>query len=59
MKVLRDAGLVVDVRQGTRRNLVVRHDAVEELITNLHDALSDRTTHASGGSIHVASHAAQ
>jgi DNA-binding transcriptional ArsR family regulator len=59
VKVLRDAGLVVDVRQGTRRNLVVRHDAVEELITNLHDALSDRTTHASGGSIHVASHAAQ
>jgi DNA-binding transcriptional ArsR family regulator len=58
VKVLRDAGLVVDVREGTRRNLVVRHDAVEELITNLHDALSDRTTHTGGGSIELTGHAA-
>jgi DNA-binding transcriptional ArsR family regulator len=43
VKLLRDAGLVVDVRQGTRRTLVVQRDAVEELITNLHEALSDRT----------------
>jgi DNA-binding transcriptional ArsR family regulator len=43
VKLLRDAGLVVDVRQGTRRTLVVQHDAVEELITSLHEALSDRT----------------
>jgi DNA-binding transcriptional ArsR family regulator len=50
VKILRDAGFVVDQRQGTRRNLVVQHDAVEELITNLQDALSDRNIHARGGS---------
>jgi len=43
VKILRDAGLVVDVRQGTRRSLVVQYDVVDELITNLHDALSDRS----------------
>jgi DNA-binding transcriptional ArsR family regulator len=49
VKLLRDAGLVTDVRSGARRNLVVQHDVVEELIANLHDVLSDRTTHAHGG----------
>jgi ArsR family transcriptional regulator, cadmium/lead-responsive transcriptional repressor len=43
VKLLRDAGLVIDVRQGARRNLMVQNDVVEELITNLHDTLSDRT----------------
>jgi DNA-binding transcriptional ArsR family regulator len=43
VKLLRDAGLVIDVRDGTRRNLMVQNDVVEELITNLHDTLSDRT----------------
>jgi DNA-binding transcriptional ArsR family regulator len=46
VKLLRDAGLVVDERQGTRRRLVVQHDVVEGLIADLHDALSDRTPHA-------------
>jgi DNA-binding transcriptional ArsR family regulator len=49
VKLLRDAGLVTDVRSGTRRNLVVQHDVVEELISNLHDVLSDTTAHAHGG----------
>ncbi len=49
VKILRDAGLVVDERQGTRRRLIVQHDVVEELIRNLHDALSDRSSHAHGG----------
>jgi DNA-binding transcriptional ArsR family regulator len=48
VKLLRDIGLVVDVRDGTRRNLMVQHDVVEELIANLHDALSDRSAHAHG-----------
>ena len=48
VKLLRDAGFVTDVRSGTRRNLVVQHDVVEELITNLHDVLSERSTHAHG-----------
>jgi DNA-binding transcriptional ArsR family regulator len=43
VKVLRDAGLVTDERQGTRRNLVVQYDVVEDLIANLHDVLGDRT----------------
>ncbi len=42
VKVLRDAGLVTDVREGTRRHLVVSHDAVEALISGLHSVLSDR-----------------
>ena len=42
VKVLRDAGLVTDVREGTRRHLVVEHDEVEELLANLHGVLSDR-----------------
>jgi DNA-binding transcriptional ArsR family regulator len=56
VKLLRDAGLVVDVRQGTRRTLVVQHDAVEELITNLHEALSDRNgpAHARADAGHAA-----
>jgi DNA-binding transcriptional ArsR family regulator len=47
VKLLRDAGLITDARSGTRRNLVVQHDVVEELISNLHDVLSDRTVDAS------------
>ncbi len=50
VKLLRDAGVVTDVRQGTRRTLIVQHDVVEDLITNLRDALSDRTAHAHGDS---------
>ncbi len=42
VKVLRDAGLVSDVRDGTRRQLVVEHDEVGRLLANLHDVLSDR-----------------
>jgi len=48
VKLLRDAGLVVDEREGTRRNLIVQHHVVDELITNLQDALSDRSVHAHG-----------
>jgi len=40
VKVLRDAGLVADVRDGKRRNLVVQTDKVEDLLTGLHDVLS-------------------
>jgi ArsR family transcriptional regulator, cadmium/lead-responsive transcriptional repressor len=42
VKVLRDAGLISDVRDGTRRYLVVEQDEVSELLGNLHDLLSDR-----------------
>jgi DNA-binding transcriptional ArsR family regulator len=48
VKILRDAGLVIDERQGTRRRLIVQHEVVEELIGDLHDALSDRSVHAHG-----------
>jgi DNA-binding transcriptional ArsR family regulator len=50
VKVLRDSGLVNDVREGTRRNLVVQHDVVEELLTNLHYVLSDRPADGPGAS---------
>jgi DNA-binding transcriptional ArsR family regulator len=40
VKVLRDAGLVSDQRDGTKRNLVVQHAEVEELLASLHDVLS-------------------
>lgn len=46
VKVLRDAGLVMDERQGTRRLLIVQHDVVEELIGSLHDTLADRSAPA-------------
>jgi len=42
VKVLRDAGLVTDVREGTRRNLMVQHEQMEQLLANLHVVLSDR-----------------
>jgi ArsR family transcriptional regulator, cadmium/lead-responsive transcriptional repressor len=42
VKVLRDAGLVSDVRDGTRRHLVIEHREVEELLAGLHGVLSDR-----------------
>jgi DNA-binding transcriptional ArsR family regulator len=35
VKLLRDNGIVKDVRDGTRRNLVVRHDVVAELMDEL------------------------
>jgi DNA-binding transcriptional ArsR family regulator len=44
VKVLRDAGLVTDRREGTRRYLIVQHEAVEELLASLHDVLSERLT---------------
>jgi DNA-binding transcriptional ArsR family regulator len=42
VKVLRGAGLVTEVREGTRRQLVVQNEVVEELITNLHEVLGER-----------------
>ena len=42
VKVLRDAGLVTDVREGTRRNLMIEHEQMEQLLANLHGVLSDR-----------------
>ena len=42
IKVLREAGLVVDERDGTRRTLTVRIDAVEELLSSLNDVLAGR-----------------
>jgi DNA-binding transcriptional ArsR family regulator len=40
VKVLRDSGLVADLRDGNRRNLVVQIEKVDELLTGLHDVLS-------------------
>lgn len=48
VKVLRDAGLVSDVRDGTRRNLVVQQDVVGELLMSLEGVLSDSGSHAHG-----------
>jgi ArsR family transcriptional regulator, arsenate/arsenite/antimonite-responsive transcriptional repressor len=48
VKVLREAGLVTEVREGTRRQLVVQNEVVEELITNLHEVLGHRTAHVHG-----------
>jgi DNA-binding transcriptional ArsR family regulator len=42
VKILREAGLVADQREGTRRNLVVRPEAVEELLASLRDVVSER-----------------
>ncbi len=42
VKVLRDAGLVTDVRDGSRRNLVVEHEQMEQLLANLRRVVSDR-----------------
>ena len=42
VKQLRDAGLVTDTREGTRRRLAVHDDNVAELIAHLHDALGER-----------------
>lgn len=39
VKLLRDTGILADVRDGTRRNLVVQRDAVEELVGELSRAL--------------------
>jgi DNA-binding transcriptional ArsR family regulator len=44
VKVLRDAGLVTDRREGRRRYLIVQHETVEELLASLHDVLSERLT---------------
>jgi DNA-binding transcriptional ArsR family regulator len=44
VKVLRDAGLVTDRREGARRYLIVQHETVEELLASLHDVLSERLT---------------
>jgi len=48
IKVLRDAGLVTDVRDGTRRNLVVQQDVVGELLASLEGVLSGGDTHVHG-----------
>lgn len=42
VKLLRDAGLVTDVRHGTRRNLEVRTEVVDELLASLRDLLAPR-----------------
>jgi DNA-binding transcriptional ArsR family regulator len=44
VKVLRDAGLVADVRDGTRRILTVQQDVVDDLLDSLHGVLSERST---------------
>jgi hypothetical protein len=41
VKTLRQAGLVSDVRQGGRRNLVVRTAELEEILGTLQDVLAD------------------
>jgi DNA-binding transcriptional ArsR family regulator len=48
VKILRDVGLVVDERQGTRRQLLVQHDVAEELMRDLNEVLSPRATPAHG-----------
>jgi DNA-binding transcriptional ArsR family regulator len=40
VKVLREAGLVVDERVGSRRTLTIEHGAVEELLSTLNDVLA-------------------
>jgi len=50
VKVLRDAGLVTDVRDGPRRNLVIQQDVVDELLLSLHGVLSDRPSQTPEGS---------
>ncbi|HVC69599.1 MAG TPA: metalloregulator ArsR/SmtB family transcription factor [Acidimicrobiales bacterium] len=49
VKVLRDAGLVTDVRDGARRNLVVQQEVVGELLMSLQGVLSGDAAHAHGG----------
>jgi DNA-binding transcriptional ArsR family regulator len=49
VKVLREAGLVTDVRDGTRRNLVVQQDVVGELLMSLEGVLSGGDLHVHGG----------
>jgi DNA-binding transcriptional ArsR family regulator len=39
VRVLREAGLLSDVRQGTRRNLVVQADAAGDLLADLRGVL--------------------
>ena len=40
VRVLREAGLVTDERDGTRRNLIVRPDAADDLLSNLRGVLA-------------------
>ncbi|MGH7733632.1 MAG: ArsR/SmtB family transcription factor, partial [Gemmatimonadales bacterium] len=40
IRVLREAGLVSDERQGNRRRLVVRGEAADELVAGLRDVLA-------------------
>jgi DNA-binding transcriptional ArsR family regulator len=42
VKLLRDAGLVIDERDGARRRLVVQPDVVDELLASLHGLLARR-----------------
>jgi DNA-binding transcriptional ArsR family regulator len=51
VKVLRGAGLVTEVRDGTRRQLVVQNAEVEELIANLHEVLGERLVHVHGAHV--------
>jgi DNA-binding transcriptional ArsR family regulator len=46
VKVLRDAGLVRDERDGTRRRLVVCHQEVDDMLSNLRGVLGDSTAMA-------------
>jgi DNA-binding transcriptional ArsR family regulator len=43
VKLLRDAGLVADRREGTRRNLVVQHDVVADMLANLQGLLGEHS----------------
>lgn len=48
VKILRDSGIVADVRDGVRRNLVVRRDVVEALMGNLNQVLESASKATSG-----------
>lgn len=41
VKLLRDSGILADVRDGAKRNLVVRHEVVEDLLLGLSHVLGD------------------
>lgn len=49
VKLLRDSGIVADVREGTRRNLVVRHDVVRGLMDDLARTLGTPSPPEPGG----------
>jgi DNA-binding transcriptional ArsR family regulator len=48
VRVLRESGLVTDERDGTRRNLIVRPDAADDLLSSLRGVLAG-SAHARAG----------